>query len=290
MALIYQSRKIITIDAFIADGQSNMESGTNVGTIPAQYLGVNRKALVAVNLNNNLNINNFVIQNLEFGVNQVWRIAALPAYCGPELAFAKDWTAATGGEVVIIKYALGGSAMVDDGTVYSNGYWQWNATNNPAPTADPTSGRNHYEILRDYYVIQTILNFRSIGVELNFRARITDQGETDMGTLYRANNWGTVYRDSYYKLQEEVAPYNSSILNMVPVVCRTGGPNYTNVLNRPYYSTVRQQQEDIITEMNGLLISKDSLTTGADGVHETRDQQCIKGSMIASTLLPILEP
>ncbi len=281
------------LKTFILIGQSNMEGAYTTGTIPAQYLPsmVNLSRTVYNYRTNNNNISGPVseILPLQFGVNNNWRNGNLNT-CGPELSFARDVAFAINQDVMIIKYSLGGSAMTDTGSVFTNGYWQWDATNNPANTGDTTSGRHHYDILINFYIIPAIQQMQALGFTLDFKFLLIDQGEADMSAPNStiADAWGTTYISLFNKIKSVIAPYNASISNLKSCIFKTGGPNYTNVINRPYYTNVQISQENANTALGGVIISKSSLTTGADGIHETRDQQIIKGSMAATAIVPYL--
>jgi len=268
------------LDAYIMFGQSNMEGGDNTGTIPAEYQGSINTCYAPINRANVTNLNNYELNYLRFGINQNWNTPVRTTYCGPELAFAKDYTTATGKNIVLIKFSSGGSAMVDNGSPTPSGLWQWDA--NPA---NLPSGVSYFQVLRDLYIIASINRFRARGIELNFKAIIQDQGETDMLDSTRANNYQTVCTAFYNKLIEGVTPYSDSFADIKVVIIHTGGPLYTNIANRTYYSQVRTAQQNVVTTFNGLLVSKDALAPGTDGVHEDRAVQCAKGSLLSTALV-----
>lgn len=283
------------VKAFILIGQSNMDGGDSSGTIPSTYLGpmntVDKSVFIYRTLNNNRIPPTPALKQIlfmEFGVSNQWQTDRL-TFCGPELSIGKDLAESLNEDVVIIKYSYGGSRMTDIGIMSNFGLWQWDAVNYPPITPDSNSGRGHYNILVNYFLIPAIRDFSAVGIDLDFKFLIIDQGEADMSqSAAFSDAWDTTYVDLFNKIKEVITPYNNSINNLKSCILRTGGPNYTNLTNKPYYTNLRAAQARATTTLNGVLVSKDSLTVGADGIHETRDQQCIKGSMVASAILPLL--
>lgn len=248
-------------------GQSVMETGEAAGNNPAVIYRNAQNARIywmgSGVISNSPQLGTF--PNLQWGVNNKWRAVN---GCGPELGIAHHLYTDYGVEnLVILKIALGGSPMVDDGTVSAVGLWQKNP--NPANV----SGYGWCNIALFNFIVPAILKLINDGEDPYLLALGGSQGEADSVTQFRAENW--------YPKAVEMISYWFEVLNMIG--CDTSRAIVThaklwdgyNPGTRPYLSTVQAAQQALCDYFGGVCIKNaNSWTYNVDNTHPTWQSQC----------------
>jgi hypothetical protein len=248
------------IDCIVINGQSNEESSSNVGSPKAEYLN-QPKVIMFHKVNDPGSTDNGRLETLLYGRNQAWRTLAL-GYNGPELAFGYKYVQETGRRVLIIKYAYSGSAMVDDGSVFANGLWQWDA--NPANC----NGLPHYSNMMNNFVIPGILKAQAAGFNVNLKAMLPGVCESDAVSAVRSAAFQTTLISFIDKFIEDVEPYGVLSPNFTPIIKRLHN-NFSPA--RAYQDVIRTAQENVAAHYNTTYIDTDSYPLLPDLIHWTRD-------------------
>jgi hypothetical protein len=255
MILISSRRSYKVIPTIIMAGQSNMEGDTS-GT-PDVSIQSNDRALIFVKPNDASSTDNGWISRLRWGTNNNWRTISRSSV-SPELSFAKAFTDAYAGEVCIIKYAYGGSALVDDGSSYVNGLWQVDA--NPANT----NGLPHYSNMVNNFVIPCINKAKDGNMLLDLVAFAWCQGESDANSLTRSSNYEAALIALIDQLRTDLSSYRATSRVIEPIISRIHN-NFSPA--RPYQNEVRTALENVAANYGQTVINTDSYSLGLDNIH-----------------------
>lgn len=199
------------------------------------------------------------IQYYNNSINSNYRSNKYPA---ADCSVGVKYYELTGKPLLIIKYALGGSALVDDGvTTTSAGIWQIDAN------ATRANNLLHYDISMNNFIIPCIEQAQRRGIRLNIIADCWMQGETDTGILYRANNYQPELIRLFDATRAALTPYGVLSPNFKPLITRIHNnfPNQPTV--RPYLSTVRTAQENVASYYGCEWIDSDAYSLAADLIH-----------------------
>lgn len=265
-----------TIDAIVMGGQSNEAGGSGMGTPTSTYLTSQPNTWIFDKNNDRSSTDNGRIQNLLYGQNQNWDSAHYTTN-GPEISCGLEYNSQTGKPLLIIKYAQGSSALVDDGsTITANGIWQIDA--------DVTRASNllHYTILVQYFIIPCIQKLRSKGINVRIKAFHWCQGETDSQTLARANDYENQLTRLINKLITDLTPYNVLASNFRTIITRTN----INTTGATYINAIRTAQTNVASAFSGNIINSDSYTLDAL-LHYVAASQVQHGIDIANILVTL---
>lgn len=263
----------LRLKAIIMAGQSNCEGGV-LNSPSSTYLG-HQNAWIFYKPDT-AKTDNGAIQTYIFGKNNAWRAVSL-TYTGAEVAVGYNYNLLTGEYLLIIKYSLGGSFLVDDlVSTRAAGIW--------SVTADATraNGYQHYRILVDNYVIPCILYCEKSNTSLEIISIVWIQGEADTTVLYCADNYQTKLIELFDAIKARLEPYGVISPVFKPLIVRIHN-NFTPG-TRPYLSTVRTALENVAAHYNSAWINTDALTVHADNTHWPASSQEILGDSIANRL------
>lgn len=267
------------VDACILCGQSNMAGGdTAAGSPDSTYTSVQPNTWIFYKPNDYSSSLNGSIQQLLYNFNNSWRTTDLPSN-GPEVSIGYTYYMATGRPLLIIKYAYGGSALVDPGVSYVNGIWQWDA--------DPshTSGLPHYNIMMNNFVIPALYKAKANGIIVNLKAFVWCQGETDAGNAIMAAGYESALTSLFNKFNTDISPYGIKSPNFNFIISRTHN-NFSPA--RPYQNNIRTAQQNVATAFGCPIINTDGYGLNADFIHFTRAAQASNhGIDIANSILSL---
>lgn len=250
--MIYTNNSITELDTIICLGQSNEEGGDSSTTPTSQYLNSQPHTTIFYKPDAT-STNNGSIQFYNNAVNSNYRSNKYPA---ADCSVGVKYNELTGKPLLIIKYALGGSALVDDGvTTTTAGLWQIDAN------ATRANNLLHYDIALNNFIIPCINQSIMRGLNLNILATCWCQGESDSTSLIRATNYQSELIRLFDALKTALIPYNVLSANYKPLITRIHN-NFTPG-TRPYLSTVRTAQENI----DPYFIDSDSFGLAADLTH-----------------------
>ncbi len=264
----------ITVDCLLMAGQSNEVGHDSIGSPTSTYTSVQKNTLIWYKPNTIDSTNNGVLQEFLYGKNNQWETAALN-YNGPELVTGYNYYQATGRRLLIIKYGYDGSGLVDDGTVWANGLWQWDANSTNA------SGLLHYSNFINNFIIPCILKCKANGIDLNIKGLSWCQGETDALDAERSAAYETTLIAMINRLVTDLTPYNVLNSGFKPIISRINAPT------RTYRAAVRTAQANVATSFNCPLIDTDGYPLLADNVHYTRAGQETHGADVCTALLTL---
>jgi len=245
----------ITLDAIICMGQSN-EQGDGTANVSNAYKNSQPNTLIFYKPDET-STDNGVLQNYQWGVNSRY-----PGNfrASPDCSVGVEYNTLTGKPLLIIKYAVSGSALVDDGsTTTAVGLWQIDANNSRA------NNRLLYNMALNNFIIPCINYCTRNEITLNIIASCWTQGEADSNTLIRANNYQTELIRLFDALKTALLPYGVLSENYKPLITRIHN-NFT-VGTRPYLSTVRAALENVANYYGGQWINSDSYAVIADNTH-----------------------
>lgn len=271
---VYQQQARRTVDCILMCGQSNINASTNIGTPSSVYSGNQNNTNIFFKNDDYSSANNGGWQNYFFTKNNN-HAASLINYAGPDLSIGKEYYTQTGRDLWIIKYAWNGSALVDFGSPYVSGFWQWDA--NPANC----NGLPHYDIMINNFVIPAIFKARANGIDLNVKAFSWCQGESealDSGGTSSYLTYESVLISMIDKMILDLTPYGVLSANFKPIISRI------NVPLRPFRTQVRAAQVNVANHYSAPWINTDSYPLLADNVHYTMSGQEQHGIDIATQL------
>lgn len=226
------------VDIYILAGQSNMAGCDDVRAVDASWSAPNDDVMLYWG---NRNAPTFTA--LVTGTSGASCSAPAPAYYyGPELGFGNDvCTAMPDRQVVIIKYAVGGSSLFSDWTT---------------PTGEYPSGGELWNGLRTV-IADATFELEGMGYDYRFAGFLWMQGESDADKRYRAR---------YYA--ENLESFIASMRDYV------GEPEMPFILGRirnagqPHAELVRQSQFAVANaDPNAYWIDTDDLLMQPDGLH-----------------------
>jgi len=245
----------ITLDAIICMGQSN-ESGSDPTSVSAIYRNSQPNTYIYFKPDDTSS-NNGTLQQYQWGVNSMYNGSFLAS---PDCSVGVEYNTLTGKPLLIIKYAVSGSALVDDGsTTTAVGLWQIDANNSRA------NNRLLYNMALNNFIIPCINYCTRNEITLNIIASCWTQGEADSNTLIRANNYQTELIRLFDALKTALLPYGVLSENYKPLITRIHN-NFT-AGTRPYLSTVRTALENVANYYGGQWINSDSYAVVADNTH-----------------------
>jgi hypothetical protein len=256
---LYSKKDLTELDAIICLGQSNEEGG-GTGTPSAQYLG-NQNNVYTFYKPDASSTDNGAITQYYFGVSNSYRGVTL-GIAGPDISVGYSYNQSTGKPLLIIKYALGGSILVDDGvSTVAAGKWQIGA--------DPTRSNNlvHFNIALNNFIIPCILKCQAKGIKLNIKAGFWCQGEADSTVLYCADNYQSTFIQLWDGIISTLTPYGILSPNFKPVITRIHN-NFTPG-TRPYLDTVRTALVNVANHYNSYWIDTDAYPVATDLTHWT---------------------
>jgi len=264
-----------TIKTIILIGQSNEEGGGS-GTPDAQYTGGQNGVYIFKKPTDNFsNTNNGTIGNYLYGFNNNTRAFTMN-YISPDPSLGYTYKQLSGEDICIIKWAYGGSILVDDGiTTHTNGLWGKNAN------IVRSNGLQHYDILVNNFIIPAVQLAASRGITLDIIAGHMMQGEGDSQILYCANNWESECITFWDNIKTDLALYGINP-NFKPIISRCH--NNFPLGQRPYINTVRTAQENVANHYNSYWIDTDAYGLFADDIHYNVAGQKQHGIDIATIL------
>jgi hypothetical protein len=266
----------IVLPAGVFEGQSNMEGdNTSDGTVATT---AEVRAFTFYKPNDTTATDNGRIESIVFGRNNNWRTSQLTS-AGPEMGFSKSWSAAHSIPCVILKFSLGGTSLVDDGTVTSVGNWQIDT--------NPANGPPLYKIGRNNFIIPAITKLQARGIYLNIAAVVWMQGEADAndGTGYKAARYENELKRLIDKTITDLSRYDA-IQGIKPIITRIHN-NFSPA--RPYQNEIRTAQQNVAAYYNMSYINSDSYELRSDFIHFTKTSQGTHGADIY-TLFNALVP
>lgn len=250
-------KPIITLDAVITCGQSN-EEGAGVTTTGGGIYDNSQPYTYIFYKPDNTSTNNGKLQKYNFNSgNNNYRT---PVYVGPDISVGVKYHELTGKPLLIIKYALGGSALVDDGvTTTAAGIWQIDA--------DATRANNllHYSIALNNFIIPCINYCKANGITLNIIAFNWCQGETDSTSLLRSSAYESEFKRMFDALKTALTPYNVLSPNFRPLITRIHN-NFTPG-TRPFLTEIRTALVNLANYYGGQWINSDSYSLIGDLIH-----------------------
>ena len=245
----------ITLDAIICMGQSN-ESGSDPSSVGVAYRNSQPNTYIYFKPDDTSS-NNGTLQQYQWGVNSTYDASFLASV---DASVGIEFNRLTGKPLLIIKYAVSGSALVDDGTnTVAVGLWQIDAN------ASRANNRLLYSRALDNFIIPCINYCTRNEITLNIIASCWTQGEADSNTLIRADNYQTELIRLFDALKAALLPYGVLSENYKPLITRIHN-NFT-VGTRPYLSTVRTALENVANYYGGQWINSDSYAVIADNTH-----------------------
>ena len=203
--------------------------------------------------------NNGQFVNFRHGINNNY--GAVTNYVQPWASCLYRFYELTNEPLAIIKHAHNGAGIVDNGSSYVNGIWQWNAN------SANVNGLPHYDIFLNNILIPAFQKAREARFELDPIALGTTCGETDSGDLFRATNFQNVFIETFERLKTDLAPYVDLRDTFRPLITRVHN-NFTPG-TRPYLSQIRQAQENIAAFYGVPFINADAYPVAADNTHYT---------------------
>lgn len=253
---IYSIQPILTLDTIICLGQSNEEGGGSASPSGTTYNNSQPNTYIYYKPNNT-STDNGVFQKYNFqGKNNNYRAQYFVA---PDISVGVKYHELTGKPLLIIKYTLGGSALVDDGVLTTAaGIWQIDAN------ATRANNLLHYNIALNNFIIPCINNCYKNGISLNIISTCWTQGETDSGDLSRASNYEVQLIRLFDALQTALTPYNVLSPNYKPLITRIHN-NFSPA--RPYATDVRTAQVNVANHYGGQWIDSDAYPLVADFTH-----------------------
>lgn len=257
------------LDAGIFFGQSNEEGGDPASVPDSTYLGFQDKVYTFYKPDDITTTNNGRIQQYRFGVNSDYRTSNLSS-AGPDISIGYSYVQSTGKPFLIIKYALGGSILVDDGTTTrAAGIWQVGAN------ATRANNLVHSIIAMESFVIPCILQCKARGIKLNIKAGFWCQGEADSTNLICATNYQAKLIELWDYFIATLEPYGVLANNFKPVITRIH--NNFNPGTRPYLNEVRTALVNVADHYNSYWLDSDSYPVAADRTHWTAQGQQLHG-------------
>ncbi len=274
--LYYYVRK--TQKAAIMAGQSNMEGGSNLALPDLIYRGY-QKSWIYFKTDSSRTDNGIITQYNQ-ATNSSYR--GQYSYVGPDVSVGYTYEANTGERLLMIKYALGGSNLVDDGvSVQANGIWQIDAN----PTR--ASGILHYRILMNNFVVPCIKRCKAAGIDLDVVSFFWCQGESDANSPYRSSH----YKSELIRLIDGVTDtleyYNVKSQYFKPVITRIHNGFFPA---RPYTDTVRFGQVYVANYYNSYWINSDGFPRIADSTHYSNIGEQMHGNAFVSILIDSILP
>lgn len=267
-----------SLKAVIMGGQSNMEGGSNLAAPSATYQGYQRAWIYFKT--DSSRTDNGIITQYNQAVNSSYR--GQNAYVGPDVSVGYAYEVATGERILMIKYALGGSNLVDDGTtIQANGIWQIDA--------DPTraSGLLHYRILINNFVIPCIKRCKAAGIDIEIVSFFWCQGESDSNSSYRSSHYQTELIRLIDGLTDTLETYNAKSQYFKPIITRIHN-RFDPV--RPYANDVRTAQVNVANYYNSYWINSDAYPLIADSTHWSNIGQQMHGNdfitILTNSVLP----
>jgi len=245
----------ITLDAIICMGQSN-ESGSDPSSVGVAYRNSQPNTYIYFKPDDTSS-NNGTLQQYQWGVNSTYDASFLASV---DASVGIEFNRLTGKPLLIIKYAVSGSALVDDGTTTTAvGLWQIDAN------ASRANNRLLYSRALNNFIIPCINYCTRNEITLNIIASCWTQGEADSTTLIRAVNYESELIRLFDALKAALLPYGVLSENYKPLITRIHN-NFT-VGTRPYLSTVRTALENVANYYGGQWINSDSYAVIADNTH-----------------------
>lgn len=239
------------LDVLICIGQSNMD-GSVIGPHTAPYLGY--KECYIFHKPDASATDNGMFESFKWKHNN--NFGTPKQYVQPIAPMVTEFHNLTQRPLLIIRHSRGGSAMVDNGQPYANGFWQIDG--------NPDNGTNHYQILMDNFVLPAVQKSLLMSVKLNFIGIWICQGEADCTTQYRAERWGAVFQKLFYAVKDSLLEYGMIDPRFKPLITRVHN-NFNPA--RPFTDVVRQQQMDAAAALNGHWIDSDGFELAPDFTH-----------------------
>jgi len=260
-------------------GQSNAENGQTSGATPSSiYTAVQDARIWWMGSGVYTSPQLGTFPNLQWGVNNKWRAIT---GCGPELGLAyhlkNDYNISN---LVILKYTLGGSCMVDNGVdTIAAGIWQLN------PNSTRASGYLHCANMLFNFIQPAIAKLIANGEHPYIVGIHGSQGEGDTDNEYRGENWYAKATEMMQYWIDMLVEYNVGVQKAIITHTVLHDHSYNDWL-----ATVQQAQQDYCDHFNGVLIKNvNSWSYNADNVHYTWQAQCDKhGKAIADIIGPRL--
>lgn len=255
----YTPRKLKTV---ILAGQSN-ESGSAIGTQTATYAGYHNNYIFYKP--DATSTNNGAFQCFKFGSNNACVAGDLSKGC-PATTLSYQFYQDTKEPLLIIKYAYGGSCLVDDGSVYTNGLWQIDA--------NATNANNlvHYNILMNNFVIPAIQLAQSKHIELDFVSMFWCQGEgdSDSPTAYRSQHYEAELIRLFDSVKTTLQAQGVMNAGFKPIISRIHN-NFNPA--RAYSGAVRTALVNVANHYGSSWIDTDAYPLIADNTHFTMQGQ-----------------
>jgi len=263
------TNKTDTLNVVLMCGQSNMEGGTNL-VYSSTYSGY-QKAFIWYKLDSTVL---GVPTTYNKSVNSSYR--GINSYVGPDVSFGYVYNQLTNKKILMIKYALGGSAMVDDGTTTTAGIWQVDAD------YTRSNGLAHWRKLKYEWMLPIISYFKSKGIVLQFVSFLWCQGEADAASSYRAANYQTKLIQLIDSVQWNLNYRNVLSPKFKPIITRIHNRFYPA---RTYDDDIRTSQVNVANYFNGYWINSDTFSLYSDSTHWTPVGQISQGYLQAHYLV-----
>lgn len=243
------------IKVFLFMGQSNEDGGSSSPTHSLQYRNYDNSFIFFKP--NNTATDNGEIQSYKHGVNNTSFGAFYLQQVCSQTTFGKHLYEQTGETILMIKYAKGGSALVDSGESYANGNWEINA--------NLANGTKHYPIALNNFFIPAINKLKAMQMDFEIVATFWCQGESDSTTEFRANLYQDKLIELFDRLKYDLNTFGVLAENYKPIITRIHN-NFTPG-TRPYMDTVRTALENVANHYSSYWIDSDAYSLAADLTH-----------------------
>lgn len=211
------------------------------------------------------------IQTLEYGVNN--SDSAPARYFGAETGIGYYLCTVAGKRVGIIKFAIGGSRLVDTKYI-STGNWQIDA--------DSTDGRRLYKEAIERFAYPGFDTFKVHGYNPYVLGFCWMQGENDAGDSVAAPRYKKELNRLLNKFKYDMRSRDSGVNNMNVIIVRIS----SHLFNKPYLSQVRAAQVKVGTDYpDAHWVDSDTWPKIHDSTHYTRlSQATLHAKAIADIL------
>lgn len=268
------------IGLIVMCGQSNME-GNNASDVLSSPYTLQYSNPTIYYKRTTLVSDTGKVQAFWSGKNNQWRYTYL-SNIGPETSLAYELSKQDK-KYGIVKYSLGGSALVDafQGKLsYSAGIWCVNTTK----AAGGQFGK-HFDTLMQSFILPAIQRYKNLGYTPYIEAFSWCQGEYESGTgTYEATHYEPELKRLIDSFKVGVNPY-ASTQNMKVIISRIH--NNFKVGTRPQLNAIRTALVNTANYYgsNGYWINTDLYPIRTDSVHWSKSGQIIHGQDIANIIL-----
>lgn len=199
------------------------------------------------------------------------------SYVGPDVSLAHEFYQRTGKKLMLLKYCLGGSALVDDGVnTATAGIWQTDAD------YTRSSGLAHYRKFIYQWLYPFILYYQKRGVVVQFVTILWVQGESDAASAYRSQNYAVKGVELLDSIRYNISIRGALHPNYRPIISRIHNHFYPV---RAYRNSIDSSQIIMANQLNGLLLETNDIEVHSDSTHYTGNGQVMHGIKAATLIV-----